>query len=140
DEFGQRGVSLIGIAPGGLDTPADLDRFATAHGIRFPILRDTDGIVTARIGARRTPEVVVLDDRRAIRYRGRIDDQSAVGSRRSEARRRDLVEALEELLGGRAVSRPETEPVGCPIDRPVKSPSSVETTYNRDIAPILRRR
>ena len=95
-----------------------LARFAATHGIRFPLLRDIGGAVAAQLGARRTPEVVVLDDRRQIRYRGRIDDQYAVGSRRAEPRSHDLRDALEDLLAGRPVSRPETEAVGCPIDPP----------------------
>ena len=36
-------------------------------------------------GAARTPESFVLDDKRVIRYHGRIDDQYGVGFRRDEA-------------------------------------------------------
>ena len=137
-EFGPRGVAFLGIAPNRRDTPAALERFARAHGLRFPIVPDAAGAVVARLGARRTPEVVVLDDRRRIRYRGRIDDQYAVGSRRARAGRLDLAVALGELLAGRDVSRPEVEAVGCPIERPW--PAAIEeVTYCRDVAPLLQR-
>ncbi|HZW30333.1 MAG TPA: redoxin domain-containing protein [Isosphaeraceae bacterium] len=140
DQYQPRGVAFLGIAPNGRDTPSALARFASSHGLRFPIFPDLGGEVAARLGATRTPQVVVLDDRRRIRYRGRIDDQYAVGSRRGEARRHDLAEALDDLLAGRPVRRPETEAAGCPIDDRTRAPMPAELTYCRDIAPILQRR
>ena len=140
DQYEPRGVAFIGIAPNGRDTPSALARFAAAHGLRFPIFADLGGDVAARLGATRTPEVVVLDDRRRIRYRGRIDDQYAVGSRRGEARRHDLIGALDDILDGRPVSRPETEAAGCPIEDRTPAAMPAELTYCRDIAPILQRR
>jgi peroxiredoxin len=138
-EFGRRGVSFIGIAPSGPDVLEELERFSTRHGLAFPVLRDPGAEIADRVGATRTPEVVVLDQARAIRYRGRIDDRYAIGSRRRDAGRHDLVEALEELLDRRPVSRPETEPVGCPIDRPTAPRWTARAEYCRDIAPILGR-
>jgi peroxiredoxin len=140
EEFGPRGVAFIGIASNRRDHPSRLARFATSHGIRFRVFRDIGGAVAAQLGARRTPEVVVLDRGRRIRYRGRIDDQYAVGSRQAEPRRHDLRDALEDLLAGRPVSRAETDAVGCPIDLPEKPSISGAATYCRDIAPILQRR
>ena len=137
--FRPRGVEFVGVTTEDEDDPAARARFATEHGIDFPLLRDGGGI-SARLGASRTPEVVVLDDRRRIRYRGRIDDRYAVASRRAEARSHDLVDALEDLLGGREVARPLTEAVGCPIQRRAAPPASAGVTYCRDIAPILERR
>ena len=116
--FGPKGVAFVAVASNRRETDETLGRFAAAHGIPFPILADRDGRVAARLGATRTPSVVVLDERRAIRYRGRIDDQYTRGTRRAEPRRRDLAEALEALLAGRPIDQPETEAIGCPIDRP----------------------
>ncbi len=135
-EYGPRGVDFVGVAAEG----AEVDRFAEAHGFGFPIRADGRGALAAKVGARRTPEVVVLDGRRAIRYRGRIDDQYAVGTRKAGPARSDLREALEELLGGRPVSQPEAEAVGCPIARPSARPASVGPTYSHDVAPILGKR
>ena len=59
----------------------------------------------------------VLDESRAVRYRGRIDDQYAIGARRAEPTRRDLAVALKELLAGRDVSVPLTPSSGCRIGR-----------------------
>lgn len=139
DRFEPRGVTFLGVSTDPHDDPAALARFAAEHEVKFPLLRDR-GEVVAKLGATRTPEVVVLDDQRRIRYRGRIDDRYAVGSRRDEARSHDLVAALEELLEGREVSRPETKAVGCPIDRPTPARKEAEVTYSRDVAPLLERR
>jgi len=140
--FESRGVRFLGVM---IDEDQDLtvlDRFVTEHGIQFPLLRD-GGVAASRLGASRTPEVFVLDDQRRVRYRGRIDDRYAVGSRRVEARSLDLVDALEDLLAGREVARPRTEPTGCPIGRPAAPgdlPMKAEVTYSGEIASILDRR
>jgi len=139
-EFEPRGVAFIGIASNARDTQSALAHFAAVHSIRFPLLRDIRAQVATQVGCTRTPEVVVLDDRRTIRYRGRIDNQYGVGSRRSGPQRHDLSEALEELLQAKPVSRPETQAVGCPIDRPTTAPRPAEVTFCRDIAPIFQRR
>ena len=64
--------------------------------------------------AARTPEVFVLDKDRVVRYWGRIDDQygfaDGLGYQRPAPSRNDLVEAVEELLAGKPVSVPTTEP------------------------------
>src|SRR5262249_42609268 len=140
DEFGPRGVAFIGIASNRRDHPSRLHRFATSHSLPFPVFRDLGGTVATQPGARRTPEVVVLDHGRRIRYRGRIDDQYAIGSRQAEPRTHDLRDALEDLLAGRPVGRAETDAVGCPIDPLEKPAISSAVTYCRDIAPILQRR
>jgi peroxiredoxin len=139
DRFRSRGVAFLGITTDRDENPAVLDRFAAEHGIGFPFFRD-GGEVSSRLGASRTPEVVVLDDRRRIRYRGRIDDRYAVGSRRDSARSHDLVDALEDLLAGREVARPLTEAAGCPIGCPPAPAVEAGVPYYRDIAPILNRR
>jgi hypothetical protein len=75
-----------------------------------------------------------------VRYRGRIDDQYGVGTQRPRPTRRDLAEALEELLAGKPVSRPVTPTVGCPISRVDRPAGGRPLTYSRDVAPILQRR
>ena len=87
----------------------------------------------------RTPEVLVFDAQRVIRYRGRIDDQFATGVHRATPTRRDLAIALEELLAGKDVSVPKTEPVGCRIGR-ARRPGKGEVTYAKQVAAILDNR
>ena len=135
-----KGVRFVGVACDGLETSDDLRRFASAHSFDFPVILDRQAKLADQVGARRTPEVVVLDQQRRIRYRGRIDDQYAIGSRKPEPMRQDLSEALAELIAGRHVTQPEVDAVGCPINRPTDSILPGATTYSRDIAPIFQRR
>ncbi len=138
-QFEPRGVAFVGIDPNPQDAPADVARFAATHQIPFPVLRDAAGTVADQFGARRLPEVFVLDARRAVRYRGRVDDQYTINSRRAAPTRPDLVMALEELLSGRPVSRPTTPVTGCAIERPARPSDPDPVTYSRDVAPILQR-
>lgn len=91
-EFEPRGVAFIGIFPNDHDTTAAVARFGREHHIDFPLLTD-GGRVADRFGAARTPEAFVVDERRAVRYRGRIDDQYDTGAHRGQPGRRDLAEA-----------------------------------------------
>ena len=92
------------------------------------------------MSAGRTPEVIVLDSERRIRYRGRIDDQYGVGYIRAEPQRQDLKVALEELLAGRTVSEPVTPVTGCLIGRVTETDDSSAVTYANRIAGLLQRR
>ncbi len=132
-------VVVVGVNANRHDTLRDLGRYARDHDVRFPLLKDDGNRLADRLGASRTPEVFLLDRERRVRYRGRIDDQDGVGVRRARPTRRDLVEAIEELLAGRAVSRPVTVPVGCLINRMAPAAAAGRVTYAKHLAPILNR-
>jgi peroxiredoxin len=137
--YGDRGVTFLAIDPNERETLRDLARYVHQHGLPFPLLKDPRGNVADNFGAQRSPEAFILDEKRTIRYRGRIDDAGTVTARRQEPTRRDLVEALDDLLAGRAVRIPSTPAGGCPLSRPrVGGKGSV--TWSRDVAPIVQRR
>ncbi len=81
------------------DTLAEVERFRTSNNLRFPIGMDYDQKVAESLGATRTPEVVVLDERRAIRYQGRIDDQYLPGVVKPQATVSELVSKLGRSAG-----------------------------------------
>lgn len=137
--FAPRGVGFVAIDANRHDAPIDLLRYLRSHPLPFPFLKDAGNTVADQFGAERNPEVFVLDERRMVRYRGRIDDQYAPGVQRSNPGRHDLAIALEELLSGRRVSQPFCPATGCRISRLSKSPAHGPITYCRDIAPILQK-
>ncbi len=144
-EFGPKGVAFIGIVSNPQESLTDIERYVLAHKIGFPVLKDLGAEVADQFGAKRTPEVFVLDapDRnaeRTVRYWGRIDDQYGVGYKRPKPTRRDLATALDELLAGKSVSRPAVESVGCYIGRTPKTPPKGTITYAQDVAPLLQKR
>ena len=65
-----------------------------------------------------TPEATFYSADGRLRYRGRIDDRYvALGKARPQATRRDLEQAMEEALAGKAVTVPQTVAIGCAISR-----------------------
>ena len=120
-EYAPRGVQFLAINSNRQDSVTELTHFARTFGITFPLLKDPGNVVADRFGAQRTPEAFVLDAQRVVRYWGRIDDQyglqGVMGYQRPKATRRDLAEALDDLLAGRQVRRPLTRAPGCLIGR-----------------------
>ncbi len=139
-EFHQGKVAFLAIDSNVQDSLTDLERYALAHKLPFPLLKDLGNVVADQFGAQRTPEIFVLDAERRIRYQGRIDDQYGIGYKRAKPTRRDLAVALEELLAGKPVSRPVVEAEGCFIGREAKRPATGTITYAKDIAPLLQKR
>ena len=91
-------------------------------GLKFPVARDRDAALAARLGAKVTPEAFVIDDRGRIRYRGRIDDQFAARRQRNaHPNTSELRDAVAAVLAGRDVANPSVEAVGCPIPEPPQS-------------------
>src|SRR5262249_10920309 len=74
-----------------------------------------------------------------ILYQGRIDDQIGIGFRRPAPTRRDLAEALDEVLAGKTVSQPAIQAPGCAIARTIKPKDGGSITYSKDVAPILQK-
>ena len=105
--------------------------------IDLPAVIDEHNSVAELTGATRTAEAVVLDSRRAIRYRGRIDDRIGYQHQRDEPSRHDLREAINELLDHKEVSVKETQVAGCLLNRPASALSGQLTLYT-DVAPIVQ--
>lgn len=139
-EFTARGVAFVGIVSNCQDSPADVAKYVKEYGPGFPVLLDSGCTVADKFGALRTPEVFILDKQREVRYRGRIDDQYEVGLKKPKIGRRDLAEALTEVLAGKVVSQPRTEAPGCLIGRAKKPQPGAAVTYSGHIATIMNKR
>jgi peroxiredoxin len=77
----------------------------------MPYLRDESQEVARAYGAKTTPDVFVVDSGGALRYRGAPDPDSNDPTLNATW----LREALDAMLAGEEVARPETEPVGCSV-------------------------
>ncbi|HEU5003433.1 MAG TPA: redoxin domain-containing protein [Actinomycetota bacterium] len=93
------------------DTYQQVVRRAAETGLPYPYLKDETGATARAYGAPVTPYVLLFDRQRRLRYRGRIDDARMP----ERVTRRDLEEAVKDLLAGREVQVPETQPFGCAI-------------------------
>ena len=87
------------------------ERVRGDDGWPMPYLRDESQEVARAYGAKTTPDVFVVDSPGALRYRGAPDpDHGDPGLNASWLR-----EALDAVLAGEEVPRPETDPVGCSV-------------------------
>src|SRR5437660_3028160 len=135
-DYRGKAVQCVAINVGAADSILAIAAHAVRHDMDFPFVKDQSGDCVRAVGVRRTPEVVVLDDQRRLCYRGRIDDQYRLGGVRPAATSHDLKEAIDAVLAGRKVTRPETVVDGCPITF-AKPRKPRDTTYAEHVAPIL---
>jgi thiol-disulfide isomerase/thioredoxin len=137
-EYRDKGVQFAAVNSGPAETVTVMAAQAVEFGVSFPFLKDADCKVADALGVTRTPEVVVFDGERTLRYRGRIDDQYRPGGQRAEPTRRDLVEAIDAVLAGKPVTVPTTTVDGCLLPRPVEAGREA-ITFAGHVAPILRK-
>ncbi len=137
-DYREKGVQFLAVNVGPQDGVVETAAQAVEYDAEFPFVKDFGGKWATALGVTHTPQVVVLDGERRLRYRGRIDDQYRPGVTRPSASRNDLKEALDELLAGKAVSVPQTTAEGCPITRPEAPRFDKPVTFAEHVAPILR--
>jgi peroxiredoxin len=135
--YRDKGVQFVAVNSGPNDTVVAMAEQAVEHGVEFSFVKDLDCRVADALGVKRTPEVVILDGKRVLRYRGRVDDQYRPGGQRPEPTRRDLVEALDEVLAGKEVTVKTTAVDGCLIARPPNYKDDKPVTFAEHVAPIL---
>lgn len=135
-----KNVAFVGINSNQQDSITEVAAHAQRHNFPFTILKDPGNKIADRFGAVRTPEIFILDQDRAVRYWGRIDDQYGIGFSKQKPSRGDVEVALEELLAGKSVSQPTTEALGCLIGRVKRPEPSGDVTYSKQIVRILQNR
>ena len=117
------GVVWIAInsgAPGKQGHGIDTNREgAKAFGATNPILIDESGATGKAYGATNTPQMVIVDAKGGIVYKGAIDNSPDGGRDSPQPDGAKLVnyveQALAELKDGKPVSVPETKPYGCGV-------------------------
>jgi hypothetical protein len=112
-KYSAKGVRFLFLAPNVNETEPELLSYSKQAQLKFPLARDEKNITADAIGTELTPEVAVLDREGVIRYRGAIDD----AQNPARVKVRGLESAVEDLLAGRAVARPELKAFGCTVKR-----------------------
>lgn len=138
-EYPPEKLQIIGINSNPSDSPQEVAAHAAEYEIPFPVLVDEKQEVLSLVGARRTCEVFVLDQRRVLRYRGRVDDRFGYTFNRSDARTNNLQDAIEAVLAGEEVPVAVTEAAGCLITRRLQVPQREAVTYAEHVAPLLNK-
>jgi peroxiredoxin len=115
--FAERGVKFVGINSNSANTyevdgfPHMVNRMAE-HQFPWTYLWDESQEVALSYGALRTPHFYVFNRDRKLVYTGRGVDQPRDSSKITV---NDLDRTLEELISGREVSVPVTNPIGCNV-------------------------
>lgn len=113
-----RSVLVLGINSNAHESAESVAAHAREFAIPFLVLKDEGSRVADLYQARRTCEVLLLDENATIRYRGAIDDEFGYGTRRQQSVEHFLTDAIDQLLDGKPIELTGTEVVGCLIDRP----------------------
>jgi peroxiredoxin len=117
EEFREHGVVFVGINSNSEHTYAE-DSFAhmvermAAQKFPWVYLHDKTQDVARAYGALRTPHFYVFDGERKLVYTGRGVDNPRDAARMTV---NDLANALAELVAGRQISVPLTNPIGCNV-------------------------
>lgn len=117
DKFKEHGVVFVGINSNSEKTYEE-DSFDNMvkrmeeHKFPWVYLRDQTQEVAQAYGALRTPHFYVFDEERKLVYTGRALDNPRDPSK---ATVNDLENALSELIAGKKISKPITNPIGCNI-------------------------
>lgn len=117
EDYAERGVRFVAINSNSRNTYAE-DSFdhmvarMEEHAFPWVYLYDEPQKIAETYGALRTPHFFVFDQERKLVYTGRSIDQPRDWT---QSTTRELRDALEDVLEGRAVAQPVTNPVGCNV-------------------------
>ncbi len=105
-------IALTGIASRQGETADDVRAAMQARHLTFPMLYDQGAAVAMQLFTQQTPRVFLVDAESRLIYRGAIDNYKYPEDPEHEAY---LEPAIESLLAGRPIARPETPSFGCAI-------------------------
>lgn len=94
------------------DSFENMKAVAERHGFAFPYLYDETQDVARAYGAVCTPDLFGYGRDLELVYRGRLDD---AGRTPREGNRRDLVEAMRAVAGGKPAPAEQFASIGCSI-------------------------
>ena len=92
---------------------------AKTFGVTNPILMDESGTVGKAYGATNTPQLVIVDAKGIVVYKGAVDNSPDGEGESPQPEGAKLVnyveQALAEIAEGKPVSVPSTKPYGCSV-------------------------
>jgi thiol-disulfide isomerase/thioredoxin len=115
-ESKSREVAVVGVYAEPTVTAAEAEAHGKEYGLTFPRSLDPEQAIARAAEVKRMPTAVVFDAGGKVVYRGRVDDRwSPEGKRRDVPRTRELRDAIDAVVEGRAPKVSEAPPFGCPL-------------------------
>ena len=112
-DYKAKGINVIGINSNNTEPASEVKSHASEKHLTFTILKDDGNKIADRLGATRTPEAYVIDASGKLVYHGRIDNAQNTANITSS----DLRDALDEMLGGKPITKTGGAAFGCSIKR-----------------------
>ena len=112
-KYKEKGVQFVAINVNPEST-ADMKKRAEEKGFPFAYCKDESGKSARAFGARVTPHIFVLNEKRELAYVGAFDDNVD----ESRVKEHYVIEAVDAILAGKEVAKTNTRPVGCGIKLP----------------------
>jgi peroxiredoxin len=117
-DFQPRGAAIVGISSNDVenypeDSPVKMAQEVKSAGYTFPYLYDESQEVAKSYRAACTPDFYLFDRDQRLVYRGQFDDSRPGNG--VPVTGKDLREALEAVLSGKAVSQKQKPSIGCNI-------------------------
>ena len=111
--YDEKNVQFIGINSNKQEKVEEILAYSKKHGFEFPMLKDPENKIADYFGARRTPEVFLLNAKRVLRYAGAIDNSP------KEPTKHYLKDALDLVIAGKDIPKAskKTRAIGCTIKR-----------------------
>ena len=112
-DYAPKNVTFIFVNANRTEPANEVRDHSKRVGFVFPVYKDANNVLADRFDAQVTPENFVIDSTGVIRYHGSFDDNM----NESSVHTRGLRMALDALLAGQQVPKPETKAFGCTIKR-----------------------
>lgn len=119
EKYSTEKIIFKGIFPSQNTTQKNMDDFKEKYTLPFEMIFDEGQILTKKLGARITPEVIVYNQsKEEIIYKGRIDDSYfRVGKRRQVTTTSELKTVLHCLTNDRPIRVKWKDAIGCFIKK-----------------------
>lgn len=113
EAYDDKNVQFVGINSNKQEKVEEITEYSEKHGFEFLVLKDPENKIADYFGARRTPEVFLLDAERVLRYAGAFDNSP------KDPTKHYLRDALDLVIIGKDIpkSSKKTRAVGCTIKR-----------------------
>ena len=123
NDYKDQEVQFIGINSNRTESVKEIAEHNEANKFQFLVLKDLKNEIADNFGAKRTPEIYLLDEKRILRYHGAIDNSQ------DDSDTHYLREALDLVVAGKTVPADlkKTKAFGCTIKRVRKERSQNRT-------------
>jgi mono/diheme cytochrome c family protein len=135
-EFAAKGIPFLFVNPIATDAAESIRVFQTTNGLKGKYIHSAE--LAKTLGAASTAEVILLDAKRTIVYRGAVDDQYGLGYQLAAPKQPFFAEAVAALLAGRDIAPAATSAPGCELEGNHLPQSPAEVTYHNRISRIVQ--